>query len=77
MAVPTREITMDKSLIQKVLQLKPAERLRLLEIVYESLDRPDAEIDAAWHDEAALRWAAIRDGKEQRFPAREVIGERP
>ena len=68
---------MDKSLIQDVLHLKPAERLRLLEIVYESLDRPDAEIDEAWYDEAARRWAAICEGKDSCFPVEEVIGERP
>lgn len=68
---------MDKAFIQGVLQLKPADRLRLLEIVYESLDRPDAEIDEAWYDEAARRWAAVRAGKETCRPAEEIIGERP
>lgn len=68
---------MDKALIQGVLQLKPADRLRLLEIVYESLDRPDAEIDEAWYDEAARRWAAMCEGKDTCRSAEEVIGERP
>ncbi len=68
---------MDKALIQGVLQFKPADRLRLLENVYESLDRPDAEVDEAWADEAARRWDAIRAGKEACHPAEEVIGERP
>lgn len=68
---------MDKALIQGVLQLKPADRLRLLEIVYDSLDRPDAEIDDAWYDEAARRWASICAGKDTCRPAEEVIGERP
>ena len=68
---------MDKALIQGVLQLKLADRLRLLEIVYESLDRPDAEIDEAWADEATRRWDVIRAGKETCHPAEEVVGERP
>lgn len=68
---------MDKALIQGVLQLKPADRLRLLEIVYESLDRPDAEIDEAWYDEAARRWAAIDAGDDTCVPAEDVIGKRP
>jgi len=73
----TSEQTMDKALIQGVLQLKPADRLRLLEIVHDSLDRPDAEIDEAWHEEAARRWATISAGKDTCRPAGEVIGERP
>ncbi len=68
---------MDKSLVEGVLRLKPAERLRLLEVIYESLDRPDTEIDEAWYDEAERRLVAVESGKANCVPAEKVIGERP
>jgi putative addiction module component (TIGR02574 family) len=68
---------MDRTLVESVLRLKPAERLRLLEIIYESLDRPDTEVDEAWYDEAARRLAAIESGQATCVPAEEVIGRRP
>jgi len=71
------EKAMDKTLLEGVLRLKPAERFRLLEVIYESLDRPDAEIDEVWYDEAERRLAAIEAGKLNCVPAEEVIGKRP
>jgi putative addiction module component (TIGR02574 family) len=68
---------MDKNLVDGVLRLKPAERLRLIEVIYESLDRPDTEIDEAWYDEAKRRLAAIESGKAKCVPAERVIGKRP
>lgn len=67
---------MDKSLIAGVLRLKPAERLRLIEVIYESLDRADNEIDEAWYDEAQRRLAAIDSGRAKCVPAVKVIGKR-
>jgi len=68
---------MDKALVDGVLRLKPAERLRLVDVIYESLDRPDTEIDEAWYDEAERRLAAIETGKATCVPAEKVIGKRP
>ena len=68
---------MDKTLVDGVLRLKPAERLRLLEVIYDSLDRPDTEIDKAWYDEAERRLAAIESGKATCVPAERVLGKRP
>ena len=68
---------MDRTLLEGVLRLKPAERLRLLEVIYESLDRPDSEIDEVWYDEAEGRLAAIESGRLNCLPAEEVIGKRP
>ena len=68
---------MDRTLLEGVLRLKPAERLRLLEVIYESLDRPDSEIDEVWYDEGERRLAAIESGRLNCLPAEEVIGKRP
>lgn len=68
---------MDKVLIESVLQLKPAERMRLLNLIYSSLERPDAAIDEIWYDEAERRLAAYKAGKVKGISADQVLGERP
>ena len=68
---------MDKALVKSVLELKPAERMHLLNVIYGSLERPDAAIDEIWHEEAARRLAALRAGEVRGVPAEEVLGERP
>ena len=67
---------MDKALIDSVLRLKPAERMRLLNVIYGSLERPDTAIDEIWYDEAERRSAAYKAGKVQVIPADQVLGER-
>jgi putative addiction module component (TIGR02574 family) len=71
------ERIMDKALIDRVLELKPAERMRLLNAIYGSLERPDSAIDEIWYDEAERRLAAYKSGKVQGVPADQVLGERP
>jgi putative addiction module component (TIGR02574 family) len=68
---------MDKSIIDSVLQLKPADRIRLINLVYASLERPDLEIDEVWYAEAERRLAAHHAGRSQGIPAEDVIGKRP
>ena len=68
---------MDESLIDSVLQLKPAERFQLLDVIYDSLDEPDPAIEEAWADEAERRLAAFKAGKTKVIPAEDVLGERP
>ncbi len=68
---------MNETLVADVMRLKPAERLRLLEVIHDSLDRPDDEIDEAWYDEAQRRLAAVKSGKSRGTPAQGVIGDRP
>jgi len=68
---------MDKALIESVLQLKPAERMRLLNVISGSLERPDTTIDEIWYDEAERRLTAYKAGKVKDIPADQVLGERP
>lgn len=71
------EQVMDKALINSVLQLKPAERMRLLNVIYGSLERPDTAIDEIWYDEAERRLAAYKAGNVQGIPGEKVLGKRP
>jgi len=68
---------MNKALVETVLQLKPAERMQLLNVIHNSLERPDASIDEIWNDEAERRLAAYKAGKTQGIPAEKVLGQRP
>ena len=68
---------MDKTLINNVLQLKPAERMRLLNVIYGSLERPDTTIDEIWYDEAERRLVAHKADNIQGIPAEQVLGKRP
>jgi len=71
------ERAIDKTLVEGILRLEPAERLLLVEVIYESLSRPDTEIDEVWYDEAERRLAAIESGRAKCVPAERVIGKRP
>jgi len=67
----------NKTLVDSVLQLTPAERMRLLDVIYGSLDEPDPAIDKVWHDEAERRLAAHKAGKTRPIAAEDVLGDRP
>lgn len=54
---PTAEI-----LRAQAAQLPPAERVTLVEQILDSLDEPDASLDALWAKEADSRLAAYRRG---------------
>ncbi|WP_028313642.1 addiction module protein [Desulfatibacillum aliphaticivorans] len=65
---------MDKSLAEQILALEPAERMRLLDIIHRSLEKPDAKIDDLWFDEAEKRLQAYKAGKVKGVPADKVLG---
>lgn len=71
------ERPIDKSLVEEVLRLAPADRMRLLNVIYRSLERPDTEIDEIWYDEAERRLSAYKEGGTPGLPAGEVLGDRP
>ncbi len=50
-------------IIEQALKLKASDRYLLLEMLHESLDRPDPEIDRVWQEEALRRIKAIDEGR--------------
>lgn len=50
-------------IIQKALHLKASERYALLELLHQSLDKPDPEIDQVWQEEALRRLKAYDEGR--------------
>jgi hypothetical protein len=47
-----------KSVLKDTLQLRPAERLQLIEMLSRSLNKPDENIERIWAEEAEKRYKA-------------------
>jgi putative addiction module component (TIGR02574 family) len=59
--------------IAEALKLPPELKSKLAEQLLDSLQVEQAEIDAAWLDEARRRLQEIEDGQVQTIPAEEVF----
>ncbi len=52
-----------KNIEKSILQLSPIQRLRIVDNILASLDKPDPEIEKAWGLESDRRLAAYKNGK--------------
>jgi len=52
-----------KELEMQALSLSPIDKIRLADMLLESLEKPDPEIEAAWVAESERRYAAYKRGK--------------
>jgi len=68
-------MNVDKNLIDKALELKPQEKIFLIEALVESLDKSDKYIKEVWLKEAQARLMAHRTGRTKGIPAEQVLGE--
>jgi putative addiction module component (TIGR02574 family) len=50
-------------LAKKAIELEPVERIRLVEEILRSLDKPDHDIEQSWVAESEARYAAYRRGE--------------
>ncbi|HBI81489.1 MAG TPA: addiction module protein, partial [Bacteroidales bacterium] len=50
-------------LAKKAMELKPIERIRLVEAILYSLDKPDPDIEKSWIAEAEARYEAYKRGE--------------
>lgn len=50
-------------IIEKALHLKASERYALLELLHQSLDKPDPEVDRIWQQEVMRRLQAYDEGR--------------
>ncbi|MDP2811292.1 MAG: addiction module protein [Rhodocyclaceae bacterium] len=64
-----------QELASQATKLPPSERLRLVETILATLDKPDPEIGAAWAAEAEDRLAAYRRGELAAVDESEVFGD--
>lgn len=63
-----------QEVLENALQLKPQDRLVLVYLLLESVDRPDPRIDDIWLEEAQRRLEAYREGKIKTIPMEELFG---
>jgi len=64
-----------ETLCAQVVQLPPEERMQIVERILDSLDEPDASLDALWAKEADRRLAAYRRGEIRAVTLSEVIAK--
>jgi len=62
--IPCRFAEMsDKEILEQAMTLNPEARLRIVEGLLKSLDKPDWTIDEIWAEEAEKRLTAFRQGR--------------
>ena len=59
--------------IEQALKLKASERYFLLEMLHQSLDKPDPKIDHIWREEAMRRVKAYDEGELAAVSMEEVF----
>ncbi|MGQ7815088.1 addiction module protein [Metapseudomonas furukawaii] len=64
-----------QSLSREARRLSINERVELVEDLLDSLDTPDATLDAQWGEEAEDRLDAYRRGELKALPLAEVLGK--
>ncbi len=64
-----------EALCAQVVQLPPEERMQVVERILDSLDEPDASLDALWAKEAEHRLTAYRRGEMRAVSLSEVIAK--
>ncbi len=52
-----------RQLAKKAIELKPVERIRLVEAILNSLDKPDHGIEQSWIAESEARYKAYKRGE--------------
>lgn len=62
-----------KSVFKDALQLRPAERLQLIEMLSRSLNKPDENIERIWAEEAEKRYKALEEGKVKTIAINEIV----
>jgi putative addiction module component (TIGR02574 family) len=68
-------MSVDNTLVEKALELKPQDKILLIEALVTSLDKPDPEISKIWLQEAEARLKAYREGKTKGITVDEIFSE--
>ena len=62
-----------ENILRDALNLSPAERLYVIEILSKSLSEPDEKIDIYWKEEVEKRYNAFLTGKIKGIPYEDII----
>jgi putative addiction module component (TIGR02574 family) len=63
----------NKELQNELLKLNALDKIHLVEMLIESLDKPDPEIMGLWIKESEKRYSALKEGKVKSVPYEDVI----
>jgi len=61
-----------EQLAKKAMGLRPTERIRLVETILYSLDKPDPEIEKGWIAESEARYKAYKRGELEAMDWEEI-----
>ncbi len=61
-------------IVQEALRLPATARFEIMDLLRQSLDKPDPEIDRIWGEEAVRRLAAYDAGRSKTYSMEEVLG---
>ena len=59
-------------LAKKVIGLRPIERIRLVEAILYSLDKPDPDVEKSWVAESEARYEAYKRGELEAYDWDEI-----
>ena len=62
-----------KLILKEALNLSPAERLQLIEMLTLSLNKPDENIEKFWAEESEKRYKALEEGRIKVITFNEVV----
>jgi putative addiction module component (TIGR02574 family) len=65
-----------KDILKEAIQLEPTEKVKLVDQLITSLDKPDKDIDKLWAEEAESRLDAYKQGKLKAGICTGVPGDR-
>jgi len=68
MAIPEK-------ILREVAELRPSEQAELIDQLVKCLDRPDAELDKLWAEEAESRLAAYQRGELKSISLDDVLAK--
>jgi len=69
-------IALKSPLVTKAKSLNDLDKLKLVNILLEELDRPDPAIEKAWATESKRRLRAMRSGKMKSHSMDDVFGDK-
>ncbi len=64
-----------KDILKEAIQLEPTERVKLVDQLITSLDRPDKDIDKLWAEEAESRLDTYKQGKLKAVSLEEALSK--
>ena len=64
-----------KDILKEAIQLEPTEKVKLVDQLISSLDKPDKELDKLWAEEAESRLDAYKQGKLKAISVEEILSK--